>query len=95
MCEYKFEIGEEVIPVLACGRDGVDYNQRMKELVGEIGVIIKRRIRNTNIGGQEFYLVGFSGLESWYYFADWLTSASALVEPDDVNEFLSEFEVIE
>ena len=96
MCEYKFEIGEEVIPTpaLACGRDGVSYNERMKELAGRIGVINKRMMRGTNIGHEEFYRVSFGG-ESWYYFADWLKSVSSLVKSNGVDEFLSEFEVIE
>ena len=94
MCEYKFEIGEEVIPVLACGRDGISYNERMKELVGAIGVITRMKMRDTSIGREELYLVNFGG-ETWYYFADWLKSVSSLVEPNGVNEFLSEFEVIE
>ena len=98
MCKYKFEIGEEVIPVLACGRDGVAYNERMKKLVGKTGFVIKRSMRHITTGCEEFYSVGFGRVESWNYFADWLTSASALVESEDVenmNQFLSEFEVIE
>ena len=94
MSKYKFEIGEEVIPILACGRDGISYSESMKELVGAIGVIVKRGMRDTSIGREELYRVSF-GRESRYYFADWLKSVSSLVESNGVNEFLSEFEVIE